>query len=46
MGEKVSEVKTFTVPITLEEIKENITSISSNASSKPEKEKIINIQTN
>jgi len=38
---KVNEVKTFSVPFALGEIKENI-SISTNTPSKPSKEKIIN----
>ena len=38
---KVNEEKTFNVPFTLEEIKENIT-INTNAPSKPSKEQIIN----
>ncbi len=38
---KITEIKTFAVPIDLEEIKENIT-INTNTSSKPSKEQIIN----
>ena len=38
---KVNEVQTFSVPFALEEIKENI-SISTNTSTKPSKEQIIN----
>ena len=38
---KVTEVKTFTVPFSLGQIKENIT-ISTNTHSKPSKEQIIN----
>ena len=38
---KVNEIKTFPVPFTLEEIKENIT-INSKTTSKPSKEQIIN----
>ena len=38
---KINEVKTFSVPFSLEEIKENIT-INTNTPSKPSKEQIIN----
>jgi len=38
---KVNEIKTFPVPFGFEEIKENI-SISTNTTSKPSKEQIIN----
>ena len=38
---KVAEIKTFSVPLALGEIKDNI-SISTNAPSKPSKEQIIN----
>ena len=38
---KITEVKTFSVPFTLGEMKERV-SISNNTSSKPSKEQIIN----
>ena len=38
---KVNEIKTFPVPFTIGEIKENIT-ITTNTPSKPSKEQIIN----